>query len=303
MDNDIKFIKQLNTYPSKLLLFGEHTVVKGSQALALPYPSFHGQWEYGGEAYDLADLAVYLSDLQNKGELLANIDTDTFQKAVAKGLNFKSNIPTGYGLGSSGALCAGLYAMYGTASNDKDLLTIKKELAQIESFFHGSSSGIDPLVSYLQQGVWIKSSSDIQLVNTSFSAFQNDYVFFLVDTHITRKTAPLVQVFHETCQTNPFNEVVKTQLVPSTNQAITAFLEAKPTTLFHYIHEISTIQYKYLRPLIPNLYQHIWQQGIESNYYKLKLCGAGGGGFILGYTNDLEKTKANLQGFAVQRII
>ena len=33
-------------YPSKLLLFGEFTVIKGSKALAIPYHKFSGRWAY-----------------------------------------------------------------------------------------------------------------------------------------------------------------------------------------------------------------------------------------------------------------
>jgi hypothetical protein len=44
-----------NCFFSKLLLFGEHTVNLGSQALAMPLPHFKGEWNYGGAQYDLAE--------------------------------------------------------------------------------------------------------------------------------------------------------------------------------------------------------------------------------------------------------
>jgi mevalonate kinase len=34
----------------------------------------------------------------------------------------------------------------------------------------------------------------------------------------------------------------------------------------------------------------IWQNGIDTNDYYLKLCGSGGG-YILGFTEDLERAK------------
>ena len=33
----------------------------------------------------------------------------------------------------------------------------------------------------------------------------------------------------------------------------------------------------------------MWAKGIESNDYFLKLCGSGGGGYILGFSEDFEK--------------
>ena len=53
--------------------------------------------------------------------------------------------------------------------------------------------------------------------------------------------------------------------------------------------------------MIPESFHQLWQKGIETNDYYLKLCGSGGGGFILGFTQDFEKalhwfTKAAQQG-------
>jgi len=79
-----------------------------------------------------------------------------------EGLAFESNIPIGFGLGSSGALSAGVYDSFCLAKANDNLELTKKHLAQIESYFHGSSSGTDPLVSFLQQGVYIESKTNIR---------------------------------------------------------------------------------------------------------------------------------------------
>ena len=77
------------------------------------------------------------------------------------GLYFDSSIPQGYGVGSSGALVAAIYDKYASdkitvlenLTRDK-LLKLKSIFSMMESFFHGKSSGLDPLNSYL-------SSTDI----------------------------------------------------------------------------------------------------------------------------------------------
>ena len=43
--------------------------------------------------------------------------------------------------------------------------------------------------------------------------------------------------------------------------------------------------------MIPSLFRDLWKNGLVTNDYNLKLCGAGGGGFILGHTKDLELAK------------
>jgi len=90
-------------YSSKLLLFGEHTINRGSNALAMPYPAFGGEWAYAEhltQQQNLSYFADYLQNLQQEGKLLATMDVAAFRQELAQGLYFHSNIPIGYGLGS-----------------------------------------------------------------------------------------------------------------------------------------------------------------------------------------------------------
>ena len=42
--------------------------------------------------------------------------------------------------------------------------------------------------------------------------------------------------------------------------------------------------------------EELWKKGIEYDSYFLKLCGSGGGGYILGFAKDIEKAKKELIG-------
>ena len=48
--------------------------------------------------------------------------------------------------------------------------------------------------------------------------------------------------------------------------------------------------------MIPKLYHKIWEQGVNTGDYVLKLCGAGGGGVILGFTRDFKQAKKHFKG-------
>ena len=48
--------------------------------------------------------------------------------------------------------------------------------------------------------------------------------------------------------------------------------------------------------MIPKQFHELWKKGIETNDYYLKLCGSGGGGYILGFTENIEKAKEALKG-------
>ena len=54
--------------------------------------------------------------------------------------------------------------------------------------------------------------------------------------------------------------------------------------------------------MIPDSFHQLWQQGIDTNDYYLKLCGSGGGGYILGFTEDYEKTKKLLQNHKLEMV-
>ena len=52
--------------------------------------------------------------------------------------------------------------------------------------------------------------------------------------------------------------------------------------------------------MIPKNFHNIWAKGIESNDYFLKLCGSGGGGYILGFSEDFKKAKSALKDYKLE---
>ena len=65
--------------------------------------------------------------------------------------------------------------------------------------------------------------------------------------------------------------------------------------LFQNTKELSKVVLNHFKPMIPEQFHTIWQHGIDTNDYYLKLCGSGGGGYILGFTEDLDKAKRHWQ--------
>lgn len=49
--------------------------------------------------------------------------------------------------------------------------------------------------------------------------------------------------------------------------------------------------------MIPNNLYNAWKKGLDTNAYYLKLCGSGGGGYILGFAPDYAKADKMLEGF------
>ncbi len=304
----------MKNYPAKLLLFGEHTVNVGSLALAVPLPLFSGKWalypkldpaELAARQMRLPQLADYLDRLQQQGELLAKLDVAAFRQALSEGLVFESNIPTGYGAGSSGALVAAVFDNWQLAvgSWQSDLGELKKALAQMEAFFHGTSSGTDPLICFLQKPVLLGGLGGVKIVDlpTNHSKLAGEslitnHQIFLLDTEMPRQATPFIEYFLEKMSDEAFSALCGTELLPSVEAAITAFLEGNSSRVFEEVHHIGGFQLHNLERLIPEKFRPIWQQGLDGDLFKLKVCGAGGGGFLLGITRDFEATKLALAG-------
>ncbi len=283
-------------FNSKILLFGEYSIIKNSWALAMPYDVFSGSLSFfrtGSEKSlridtELKAFAQYMNKL--KKELDVEFDVTSFKFDVGQGLAFNSTIPQGYGLGSSGALCAALFDRYGKIddSNRKNISLLKKIFSKMESHFHGSSSGVDPLISYLNASLLLKGKDDIGFVNLP-KYQEGKGAIFLLNTGRARRTEPLVNLFLEKCTNEEFMQLCSEILIPVTNKCIELFLKQKINDLYDQFLQLSLFQYTHFKQMIPTLFQEQWLAGLNEHKYYLKLCGAGGGGFILGITKDFAK--------------
>jgi mevalonate kinase len=310
--------QQEQNFHSKILLFGEYSIIQESMGLTLPYDIFKGKLTFekstNPEVHQLknsnADLKEYLQHLktlQHKKELSVQLDLAKFEDELNKGLYFDSSIPQGFGVGSSGALVAAIYDRYAEQKIDIDNITkesisiLKKTFAQMESYFHGTSSGVDPLICYINLPLLIRSKEDIEPVKV-ISKSNGKGAIFLIDTGTQRKTEPLVKYYMEKLEEGTFREFVDKQLKPFTNNCIQAFLQGDHETLFGYLTQLSAFQFKHFKPMIPAIFNRLWKKGLDSGEYYLKLCGAGGGGFILGFTQNFEKTKLELKDYKLELV-
>jgi mevalonate kinase len=284
----------VKAYYSKLLLFGEYTIILGGQALALPLDRFSCRWTTEGEGAQsrtgLSKFFAYLRQLESRNWLHGALDLRRMEQDLRDGFFLQSNIPVGYGLGSSGALCAAVYDRYGLEKIDRMETARYPELRYLlglmESHFHGASSGVDPLICYLNQPVLIKTGAEIERVSATLPTREAGMQFFLLDTQMPRQTGPLVERFLQKCEDPAYALRVENELIPETEAAIGAFLSGKWPELPDRLHAISLFQWEHFREMIPGDFHAVWQAGLERDLFKLKLCGAGGGGFLLGWTRD-----------------
>ncbi len=276
--------------PAKILLFGEFTTINGGDALAMPLELFHGQWKKGNDSKLQRDLSQFFTFLKKLNSTF--VETERLQKDLDSGWYFDSNIPEGYGVGSSGALIAATLKKYGDTAflNALPLPELKKIVAEIEGYFHGASSGTDPLVCYLKKTILIKGRGEI-ITLENWKKPTTDYQLFLLDTNHPRKAEPLIQWFLKQNEKADFQQNILPQLLAVNKQAIDAFLLNDYENLWQVMSKMSQLQFDHLPGLIPDFLQEVWQQGLDSDLFKLKICGAGGGGFMIGMTRDWKALK------------
>ncbi|WP_432672725.1 mevalonate kinase family protein [Flavobacterium sp. SM2513] len=300
---------------SKILLFGEYGIIRDSKGLSIPYNFYNGALKVS----DLSDavslksneslhrFTTYLEQLQKEQPELVSFDIEKLKSDVAKGMYFDSSIPQGYGVGSSGALVAAIYDQYATDKitvlenlTREKLLILKAVFGQMESFFHGKSSGLDPLNSYLSIPILINSQDNIEATGIPTQSADGKGAVFLLDSGIIGETAPMVTIFMENLKDKGFRTMLKNQFTKYTDACVENFLGGDLKSLLSNTKKLSKVVLNNFKPMIPEQFHGIWQQGIDTNDYYLKLCGSGGGGYILGFTEDLEKAKVALKDYKLE---
>jgi mevalonate kinase len=221
----------------------------------------------------LKEYADFLNQNKPLNELGFSIDTQLLMHDIQQGLFFDSNIPQGYGVGSSGALIGALYDRYAKVDND---LLVRKQLAFLEHYFHGNSSGIDPLVAYLNKPLLINNDA-FTIVNRPILEQRGVHRVLLLDTGQVGKTAPLVKSYFSKVENGVISPF---EYVNDVNTAIDILNDQSSEDFLNYVYRISEWQYNNLQEMIPNSIKEFWLNGLKNQNWLLKLCGSGGGGFF-----------------------
>jgi mevalonate kinase len=306
---------------AKILLFGEYSILCDSMGLTIPYTHFSGELSFiSNDKYTdygfavssnklLREYSVYVRDLKDKGTLLCDFDIDAFENDINRTLYFESTIPQGYGIGSSGALVAALYEKYvdgpvsGSRRMPKDeILRLKLIFAQLESYFHGTSSGMDPLNCFIKHPLLIHNRRDISMVGIPRNKHDEKGAIFLINTGKPGKTGPLVNLFLDKCKVDEFMDRVREEMIPLNDACIKSLIKGETKKFFSSLKDLSGFLYNNLSPMIPETFKKIWRYGLDSQSFYLKLCGSGGGGFLLGFTDNFEKAREELRNLNVDII-
>ena len=297
---------------SKILLFGEYGIIKDSKGLSIPFNYFKGGLKVGDSKNEnqkisnnnLKKFRDYLSKI-NKD--IVKFDHQKFDIDLVNGMYFDSSIPQGYGVGSSGAIVAAIYDRYALNKitvlenlTKQKILVLKNIFSEMESFFHGKSSGLDPLNSYLSLPILIHSKDEVETTGIPSQDSIGKGAVFLLDSGKSSDTAPMVEIFFKLMENKKYKRMINDEFIKITDSCVEDFLNANFNSLFKHIKILSKLVLKNFKPMIPKDFHNVWAKGIESDEYFLKLCGSGGGGYILGFAKDYNKAKKSLSNYNLE---
>ena len=287
-------------YHSKVILFGEYSMIFDSTALMVPLKKFSAQWRFatpqsadGSEASNasLQRFADYLATLEGMDE---TIDLQRLDDHLSHGLFLVSNVPSGYGLGSSGTLVAAVYDAYAKQKTD-DYLQLKALFGKMESYFHGSSSGIDPLQCYLGKPFKI-TPEGVELLSDDF--LKKNIHICLIDTKIKSNTKPLVNHFKQQRENPDFLNRFQTEYTPNVLSCIDRLIEGDNELFFKSLKQLTKGQLEFLRPMITDNTLALFEADYDF-HFSVKISGSGGGGYVLGFTADVSRASKLLADFEV----
>jgi len=183
------------TAPGKIILFGEHAVVYGKPAIAIPVSGMRASaWSEPGEG-KLTINALDLNEkfnLENKASqfsvLAQSLLSKTRRSEPNLTINLTSKLPQGSGMGSSAATST---AVCKALSNHLGVNLEKNQISELvfeaEKIVHGTPSGIDnTVVAYESPVYFIKGNEPM--------TFDSGRTFYLVigDTGIESSTKETV---------------------------------------------------------------------------------------------------------------
>ena len=201
----------MNFAPGKVILTGEHSVVYGYPAIAMP-----------------VNLGVTISIDKVSGPSQcrqASVDSRlwTAMRTVVPEngytVSIESTLPIGCGMGSSAALSVAL--IRAMADQRQETLQLSEELdraMRIERIFHGNPSGIDHTVSALGESIYFQKSDTIKYNTFSLPEFS----FMVVDSGTAGSTLEMVRQVAQVSETEEVQHTLKTmgQITDEIHQAL-----------------------------------------------------------------------------------
>ena len=128
----------------------------------------------------------------------------------------------------------------------------------MESYFHGKSSGMDPLICYMNLPILIENKENLDRVDIP-EGEEGKGAIFLIDSGMTGETGSYDSDFLRKMKTEGFRKTLKEEFIRYNNACIESFLK-RHEPFFRNLKNLSHWAYEHFRPMIPESIFNIWKK-------------------------------------------
>lgn len=274
----------MKTACGKAIIVGEHAVVYGARAVAMPVPNLMMSLElkptFRVNDQGQAAIRIFLGG-RAVTEHLEGVVQEALQllgiQPFGMDLEGQSTVLIGAGLGSSASLCIVILKALAAA---RGLVLGAEQLAafgnRLERRFHGNPSGLDTAVVACEQVIAFRKGQAPVTVSPSSAA--GPWRFALLDTGARSSTLAMIQVAAPYFQGSAGEHRIE-RFNALADLAITGLTLGRPAALATAMNEAST--YLSEAGVVNSAVQDLIDVARSSGTLAAKPTGAGGGGCVL----------------------
>lgn len=285
----------IGTAPGKIILAGEHAVVYGRHAIAVPVSKVQAKASvYPGPDLKPGVIRITAPDIQTDCNLSELSEEHPISKVFsltkeylnlnhfpAMSLQIRSSIPIAAGMGSGAAvsiaILKALFTYLGKPFSPEEMSRLS---FQIEKIYHGNPSGIDNTVIAHNRPIFYKRNEPLQLLRVG-----SPLTFVIADCGVKSTTRDMVENVRLQWSESPSKyEALFDQMDWLAVQAKNAIESEKPDNLGDLLTQNHQLLQQ-IRVSCPEL-DHLVNTALQHGAEGAKLCGAGGGGNIIALVNQ-----------------